>query len=297
MTENKDTGKEALENPMKIGTEKLSEENNPLNASEPKETNQETENMEVHHHPQLHHDPKPWKEYFLEFIMITFAVTLGFFAENIRENIVEDERAKEYARSLYDDLKIDTALIQRTYLEKEWIMAKFDSVGKMLEAKDLSKYNEFIYYAERYIVFNDVFISQDVTYQQLRGSGNFRYIKNIALYKNIAEYYSFYNRYQSIDGNFGFVGNEDLSELESKVFDPKDLTNLENESSTTFYDLVKRPTGKLVPITTDNQSLKLLYIKFANANNRTYGAKLFLGWLKVKATALINELKKEYDLE
>ena len=297
MTKNTETGNEGLENPMKIETEKLSEESNSINVSEIKETNQETENMEVHHHPQLHHDPKPWKEYFLEFIMITFAVTLGFFAENIRENIVEEERAKEYAQSLYDDLKIDTALIQRTYLEKEWIMAKFDSVGKMLESKDLSKYNEFIYYAERYIVFNDVFTSQDVTYQQLRGSGNFRYIKNLALYKNIAEYYSFYNRYQSIDGSFGFVGKENLSELESKVFNPIDLTNLDNEFSSTFYDLVQRPTGKLTPITTDNQSLKLLYIKFANANNRTYGAKLFLGWLKVKATDLINDLKKEYELE
>ena len=157
MTKNTETGNEGLENPMKIETEKLTEESNSINLSEIKETNQETENMEVHQHPQLHHDPKPWKEYFLEFIMITFAVTLGFFAENIRENIVEEERAKEYAQSLYDDLKIDTALIQRTYDEKEWIMAKFDSVGKMLESKDLSKYNEFIYYAERYIVFNDVF--------------------------------------------------------------------------------------------------------------------------------------------
>ena len=45
-------------------------------------------NMEVHHHPDLHHKAKPWKEYFLEFIMIFLAVTMGFFAENIREHYV-----------------------------------------------------------------------------------------------------------------------------------------------------------------------------------------------------------------
>ena len=39
---------------------------------------QETENMEVHHHPDLHHKPKKWKEYFLEFLMIFLAVTMGF---------------------------------------------------------------------------------------------------------------------------------------------------------------------------------------------------------------------------
>jgi hypothetical protein len=34
--------------------------------------------MEVHHHPNLHHEKKPWKEYILEGLMIFFAVTMGF---------------------------------------------------------------------------------------------------------------------------------------------------------------------------------------------------------------------------
>jgi hypothetical protein len=41
--------------------------------------------MEVHHHPDLHHEKKKFKEYLLEFVMIFLAVTLGFFAETIRE--------------------------------------------------------------------------------------------------------------------------------------------------------------------------------------------------------------------
>ena len=44
-----------------------------------------TENMEVHHHPQV--EKKNLKEYLLEGLMIFIAVTLGFFAENIRENV------------------------------------------------------------------------------------------------------------------------------------------------------------------------------------------------------------------
>jgi hypothetical protein len=51
-------------------------------------------NMEVHHHPDLHHKAKPWKEYFLEFIMIFLAVTMGFFADNIREHIVDAKKKK-----------------------------------------------------------------------------------------------------------------------------------------------------------------------------------------------------------
>ena len=50
--------------------------------------------MEVHHHPTV--DKKNFKEYFLEFLMIFLAVTMGFFAENIRKYFSERKTAKEY---------------------------------------------------------------------------------------------------------------------------------------------------------------------------------------------------------
>ncbi len=46
--------------------------------------------MEVHHH--AHPEKKNFKQYFLEFIMIFLAVTLGFFAENIREYVADHEK-------------------------------------------------------------------------------------------------------------------------------------------------------------------------------------------------------------
>jgi hypothetical protein len=58
---------DTLDNPINIQSENLSEEiistNNADNIITP---HKETENMEVHHHPDLHHKPKKWKEYFLE---------------------------------------------------------------------------------------------------------------------------------------------------------------------------------------------------------------------------------------
>ena len=41
--------------------------------------------------------------------MIFLAVTLGFFAENIREDITEHHRAKIFIASMKNDLKADTA--------------------------------------------------------------------------------------------------------------------------------------------------------------------------------------------
>src|SRR5579862_3140704 len=68
--------------------------------------------MEVHHHPQLEHKHKPWKEYFLEFLMIFLAVSMGFFAETIRENISESGKAKELAKSLYQEVYADSVTMQ-----------------------------------------------------------------------------------------------------------------------------------------------------------------------------------------
>jgi hypothetical protein len=48
--------------------------------------------MEVHHHPDLHHRRKKFKEYLLEFVMIFLAVTMGFIAENVREGIGDGKR-------------------------------------------------------------------------------------------------------------------------------------------------------------------------------------------------------------
>src|ERR1700739_392679 len=65
--------------------------------------------MEVHHHPQLHHERKPWQEYLLEGLMIFVAVTMGFFAESLREHITDRDKEGKYVIALKSELKSDTA--------------------------------------------------------------------------------------------------------------------------------------------------------------------------------------------
>ena len=67
--------------------------------------------MEVHH-PKV--ENKNFKQYFLEFIMIFLAVTLGFFAESVRENISNNEHAKLLTEQLVKDLKTDTTRLAST---------------------------------------------------------------------------------------------------------------------------------------------------------------------------------------
>src|ERR1700689_168362 len=81
--------------------------------------------MEVHHHPIV--DKKNFKEYFLEFLMIFLAVTLGFFAENIREGIVDHEKEHHYMESLVQDLKKDTAEMAEVLASQRYFIKKMDS--------------------------------------------------------------------------------------------------------------------------------------------------------------------------
>ena len=62
--------------------------------------------MEVHHpHHPTH--KKKWSEYIIEFVMLFTAVTLGFFAENVREHISEKEKKKELLQTVAKDLQAD----------------------------------------------------------------------------------------------------------------------------------------------------------------------------------------------
>jgi len=67
--------------------------------------------MEVHHHS--HTSRKKWTHYLWEFLMLFLAVFCGFLAENQREHYIENRRAKELAKNLWEDLKIDTAIFHQ----------------------------------------------------------------------------------------------------------------------------------------------------------------------------------------
>jgi hypothetical protein len=89
--------------------------------------------MEVHHHPQLDHKPKPWKEYLLEGLMIFIAVMLGFFAENVRESITNRQHVRELVLQLAQDLKADTAKLNTAYKGEIRILNADDSLIELLQ--------------------------------------------------------------------------------------------------------------------------------------------------------------------
>src|ERR1700721_4344400 len=113
--------------------------------------------MEVHHHPDMHHKRKKFREYFLEFLMIFLAVTMGFFAESLREHVGENSKENEYINSLRKDLVADTLNI------KTWIQGfnariqQYDSVVNILRQPEKIPNGSRLYYLARLSTRGTVF--------------------------------------------------------------------------------------------------------------------------------------------
>ncbi len=145
--------------------------------------------MEVHHN--THSGKKSFKEYLLEGLMIFLAVTLGFIAENVRERISDNTKEKEYISGFIQNLRDDTTNLSATIKVNE---EKLAALGRLmsLAGNDLSsapsRKKLYQYCMGRSIGFISTFTSNDVTMQQLRNSGGFRYIKKQMAAQGIAGY-------------------------------------------------------------------------------------------------------------
>jgi hypothetical protein len=132
--------------------------------------------MEVHHHP--HVEKKKFKEYFLEFLMIFLAVTLGFFAENIREGMTDHKKAENYAASMKEDLKADTAQLKIYITYFITTADNIDTFMNLLSANDPDKIpSGKLYWYGLFGGARGYFVPNDATFQAMKSSGTIELFK------------------------------------------------------------------------------------------------------------------------
>ena len=259
------------------------QENTSVEQSELSTINHESlTNMEVHHHPDLHHKPKKWKEYFLEFLMIFLAVTMGFFAENIREHFTERTKEKEYMHSLSKDLESDSALINETNSYNTRMFKADSSLLVLLQFPN----KDSITLAKIYELYPattnfDTQINDPKTFEQLKGTGDFRLIKNKPILDSIAKYY----QYISVTKTFRDEIQSQLQltyNLSFKIFDEYSFKN----------NKVSAP-----PLTKDSILIKEYTNKLYNLSSSFKQFNIFLEGIKTKSVSLNMLIKKEYHLE
>ena len=139
--------------------------------------------MEVHHHS---HNPKKWKEYVTEFLMLFLAVSMGFIAENLREKHIEDERSVELMHAFISDVKenqkqLDSLILNNKRLSYYYDSMVFDNgfgkreidIIKLSENIDLKMYR---------------FINKKTIFEQMKSSGALRYIQDKEILKSMLRY-------------------------------------------------------------------------------------------------------------
>jgi hypothetical protein len=256
--------------------------------------------MEVHHHPDMHHKRKNFKEYFLEFLMIFLAVTMGFFAETIRENISEHERSKVFAESMLKDLEIDTAELNHYHSYFENAANKFDTFMNMLAADEPRNISSGkLYWYGLFGAAHGNFVSNDATFQEMKSSGSLRFFES-SIEKDVAKYDRLYRSLSGIDQiNQGLY--TELRKCRAQFFEFKYLdaaNNLYQKSKISpnqaSVDSFMRSNPPL--LSSDkilfNQYVELSRSRFMRAYNVAYSDSLIR-----QASLLITELKKDYHLE
>src|SRR5215471_10604418 len=146
----------------------------------------QTEEMEVHHHP--HVEKKNLKEYLLEGLMIFIAVTMGFFAENIREHFADVRIEKEYLSTYKQQLLINKEQLLDL---KDLIVGYRPVVDSLADLFFQKSENKDLIKTARLVSKSKVLIMTAIdmdAYQQLVNSGGFKYIHNIALKDTMARY-------------------------------------------------------------------------------------------------------------
>jgi hypothetical protein len=260
--------------------------------------------MEVHHHPDVHHKRKKFKEYFLEFLMIFLAVTMGFFAESLREHVNENSKENEYIISLRKDLIADTINA------KTWIQGfnariqQYDSVVNMFRQPEKITNGSRLYYLARLSTRGTVFEDNNNTIIQLNISGNFRLIRNkavaekIVAYQNDIDNYKRVSEYDSYEAR-AFYGPQ------MKIFDAfifNDMSKPITDSSLTgsntllggFQNVFAEPQGNPKLLSTDKEKIND-YIYILHQRRSTFAAEiLVLHKQKQDAAALIKMIDKQY---
>jgi hypothetical protein len=247
--------------------------------------------MEVHHHPDLHHKPKKWKEYFLEFLMIFLAVTMGFFAESIRENVADRERESQYMKSMVEDLKSDTTTLDSNIYLKQSRIVMIDSLIYLLGFPGYKTSLNDIYYYGRSISPPANFSPNDRTIQQLKSSGGLRLIRNIEVSNNIMTY--------DQKMRLQIAGTEDEYNIRSEY--RKAAINLFNgkvfNSMLSKIDRIEKPMNNPDYFKADAAAINSV---IGNAQYLKKNDQLQIvreTELKKQATELIKMIQKEYHLE
>jgi hypothetical protein len=270
------------------------------NKTLPETNNTETADMEVHHHPQLEHKPKPWKEYILEYLMIVLAVITGFFAESLREHMGDRAKEKEYLSLMVSELRYDTAQYNTVHSKIFYLKPLLDSL--YINAIQAARFN-YVLQGKWNTPINETrvtYVPTLTTIQQLKTSGSFRLIENKNVLKLIMDYEAYVQgvlqmQSSALDGATGKI-----YATEDEICDEGEFNNVTNrnaQDSAAQYDTPNGLTYNMPFVIKDAVRLNQLANAFVNYKTLTWGYNVRTRKAMEKATSLLQLIHDEYKLK
>ena len=254
--------------------------------------------MEVHHHPHLPHaEKRKFKEYFLEFLMIFLAVTLGFFAESLREHINDNEKREQYVQSLVEDLESDTARMDDIIQFDE---AKITGLNSMYQCYDTVTNNlkatscmgELIKFSK----VNRPFLSNDRTVTQLANAGGFRLLAKEDA-DSILAYERLYKEVHDFEATIYQGAQDNVRNTLNELANFKVVSPLENVSSLNGTDIGSSTLNGPLLFTNDRVLLNKWFNQLQLYVRVTKAQSIELNNLRDKATSLITFYKSKHHLK
>jgi hypothetical protein len=221
-------------------------------------------NMETHAQ-ELHKTPgHGWKHYLFEFFMLFLAVSLGFYAENLREEIKNNEEIKTNMRTILADLKSDVTRLDSVFERNEYGCTMADSLIILLH-QDKSNTRE-IYYCARTVTSNvGYYYSNSKTFEQMKNSGLLKLIKPRALLDSLAAYYVSFqwlaNQTELVRLKLDAIHKENEELFDGYVFHQMmKIKNLGNFNGT--HLVINRPEGTPALISTDFNKINAVLLNY-----------------------------------
>ena len=249
--------------------------------------------MEVHHHPDLQHKKKNFKEYFLEFLMIFLAVTLGFFAESIRETIVNSDKEHTYMESQVKDMEKDTTEMNWVMSLQKILIKKMDSALQIPVERltNISSQDTFYHHFVFFYSWIDLFYRNDNTITQLKNAGGFSVIRKKAVVDSIAQLELYYDQQVKLNGDYYNQFWEKVEDIAPKMIKcPEPPTFVD----TSFNDF---PPHAEVLTRYDRALLEELYSWIRNEKGTLLVYMNYETIYESMTIHAINFIKKEYNLK
>ena len=254
--------------------------------------------MEVHHHPKV--EKKSFKEYLLEGLMIFLAVTLGFFAESLREHISDKGKEKEYLSSMVNELKYDTAQYSKTLKKIYYVRPILDSLYENLH--EASRFN-YILLGKWNTPISETrlpYLPTMPTIQQLTSSGNLRLIENKVVLDKILEYQTFIQGSMKAETESIRAATEKIFAFEDDLcneaeFNEQTDNNMQDKAAQ--FDMENGAVYNMPIVVKDSITLNRFANSFINYKSRNWGYYTIINEAKQMATGLIEEINKEYHLK